>query len=371
MDASIYKFAQSKELFTPVFLYYKDIIEENVKKLAEMSGDPSRLWPHVKTHKSREMIRLQMKYGITRFKCATIAEAEMAASCSPTDVLLAYPLVGPNIRRFVALQKAYPEVNFWAIGDDLEQMRLLGAAAVESGTTIRLLADVNPGMDRTGVTYEKLEDFCVAAAAIDGLEFRGFHTYDGHVHQESFEERMQLVKGIMEDIYRLQSSVKEKGCTCDTIVMGGSPSFSCYIHFDGIYFSPGTLVINDYDYYCKFKDLDFVPAAVIMTRVVSRPTATTFTLDLGHKAISTDRRLPGTIVGMEETAIPVAQSEEHWVFRMAEGYEDQCPKIGDELFVFPTHVCPSCALYPNAPVVSGGEIVETWETTARLRTLQY
>ena len=60
MNASIYKVAAAKEMFTPVFLYYKDIIEENVKKLAEMSGDPARLWPHVKTHKSREMIRLQM-----------------------------------------------------------------------------------------------------------------------------------------------------------------------------------------------------------------------------------------------------------------------------------------------------------------------
>ena len=46
-----------------------------------------------------EIIRLELQAGITKQKCATLAEAEMIAECGATDVLLAYPIVGPNAGR--------------------------------------------------------------------------------------------------------------------------------------------------------------------------------------------------------------------------------------------------------------------------------
>lgn len=95
---------------------------DNIKKMIEIAGGAERLWPHVKTHKMKKMIQIQMEMGITKFKGATIAEAEMSAECGASDVLLAYPLIGPNIGRFLELQKAYPKTRFWAIGDDLDQI---------------------------------------------------------------------------------------------------------------------------------------------------------------------------------------------------------------------------------------------------------
>ena len=67
--------------------------------MIDIAGGPQRLRPHVKTHKTREIARLELDAGITRHKCATIAEAEMLASCGVPDVLLAYNLVGPNCGR--------------------------------------------------------------------------------------------------------------------------------------------------------------------------------------------------------------------------------------------------------------------------------
>lgn len=86
-----YLFEESKDVITPTLVYYLDIIRENIKKAVSLAGGPENLWPHVKTHKMAQMVRLQMSAGITRFKCATIAEAEMAASCGAGDVLVAYP----------------------------------------------------------------------------------------------------------------------------------------------------------------------------------------------------------------------------------------------------------------------------------------
>lgn len=56
----------------------------------------------------------------------------------------------------------------------------------------------------------------------------------------------------------------------------------------GEFLSPGTCVIQDAGYRKAYPDLQFTPAAALLTRVVSRPSRDTFTLDLGCKAVATD-----------------------------------------------------------------------------------
>ena len=99
----IYAIADTSGIFSPALLFYKDIIQQNVRKAVEMVGDPKRLRPHVKTHKTREIVKMALAAGITKHKCATLAEAEMLAGCGVPDVLLAYNLVGPNCGRMVRL----------------------------------------------------------------------------------------------------------------------------------------------------------------------------------------------------------------------------------------------------------------------------
>lgn len=372
MDASIYQVAHADQLITPVLLYYKDYIVKNIEKAVAIAGDPKRLWPHVKTHKTRELISLLIEYGVTRFKCATIAEAEVVASCGPSDIILAYPLVGPNISRFLALQNAFPDVRFWSIGDDLEQLKRVGAAAVAAGTKVHFLADVNVGQNRTGVATDNLLSFYEAVVAIHGLEPDGFHCYDGHIHQPDYAERTQLAAEIIATVLSLKKQLLDKGYSCSNLVMGGTPTFPCYAKYPDVYLAPGTVFLSDYIYSTSYREMDFIPAGIIMTRVISHPTPTTFTLDLGYKGIAADPAgIRGVIVGMEDIAAPLAQSEEHWVFQIAPGHENEIPSVGSELFVMPSHICPSSALYPFVPVVEHGEITGQWEIAARNRKITY
>jgi D-threonine aldolase len=96
-----YKLAVDEdELLTPSLVFYPDLIRRNIAAVIEaVGGRPSRLRPHVKTHKTAEIVKLQLAAGVTKHKCATIAEAEMLASVGTPDVLIAYPLVGPNCQR--------------------------------------------------------------------------------------------------------------------------------------------------------------------------------------------------------------------------------------------------------------------------------
>ena len=116
MLENIYEVENPNRIITPSLIYYKDYIVSNINKALEMSGGGGRLWPQIKTHKMGEMIKLQQQMGINKFKCATIAEAEALVMCEAEDILIAYPLVGPNIDRFIELQKKQPNQNYGLSG---------------------------------------------------------------------------------------------------------------------------------------------------------------------------------------------------------------------------------------------------------------
>src|SRR5436190_19058034 len=96
------------ELDSPALIVFPDRIKYNIQLAIKMVGNVNRLRPHIKTHKSKEVSLLMIEAGIKKFKCATIAEAEMLAQCSARDVLLAYQPLGPKLNRFITLIKKYP-----------------------------------------------------------------------------------------------------------------------------------------------------------------------------------------------------------------------------------------------------------------------
>src|SRR6516165_553010 len=107
-----YAVKDTSAVFSPALLFYKDLIRRNIARAVEMAGSPARLRPHVKTHKTREIARLELAAGITKHKCATLAEAEMLAGCGAPDVFIAYNMVGPNCARLAQLLRAYPDCRF-------------------------------------------------------------------------------------------------------------------------------------------------------------------------------------------------------------------------------------------------------------------
>jgi D-serine deaminase-like pyridoxal phosphate-dependent protein len=162
------------------------------------------------------------------------------------------------------------------------------------------------------------------------------------------------------------------------MVVGGTPTFPCHAVDPEVELSPGTCFLHDGNYLHDHPDLPFDPAAILLTRVISIPTADTLTLDLGHKAIAADPPGPrGFLLGFEngpwsETPAglpgsePLGQSEEHWVWRVARGEI----AVGQAAYVLPAHICPTVALHESVMVVNEQREVEgTWPITARRRAL--
>ncbi|HML46935.1 MAG TPA: D-TA family PLP-dependent enzyme, partial [Clostridia bacterium] len=310
-----------------------------------------------------------LSMGISRYKCATVAEAEMLADCQAPHILLAYPLVGPNIERYLTLIARYPQSRFYAIGDDAATLRLLSDAAAGKGVVVDTLLDVNLGMNRTGLTVEKALDVYGLCSRMPGLSLCGLHCYDGHHNDKDFKARCERVDEAVRDVGLLIRKLEEQGLSCPIRIMAGTPSFPCHARHADEYLSPGTCFLMDYGYATNVPDLPFVPAAAVLTRVISHPAEGLFTLDLGYKGIASDPAgLRGVIVNLEE-AEPALHSEEHWVWRMKPGFERLAPPIGSAWYVIPTHICPTSALYPAALVAEDHQIVGEWPITARNRKL--
>ena len=369
MEKNTYALENTGDLLSPALIYYKDIILSNTKRIIEMAGGSEQLWPHVKSHKAAGMIDMQLKLGITKFKCATIAEAEMTAEAGAKHIILAYPLIGPNISRYLRLTKVYPQTVFYAIGDNFDCLSALAKAADDMQVSLYVLVDVDMGMHRTGVPLDSLDPFYERVSALKGINIKGMHCYDGHCSDKDFERRKLMAEENDRKVLQIRESLQKKGHKCETMVMGGSPSFPCRSGKSGFYLSPGTIFIGDLKFYSQFTDMAFPPGAAIFTRVISHQAGNTFTLDLGHKGIAADPPGErGKIVGLEE-AKPMFQSEEHWVFSLPPG--TPLPPIGSDQYVIPAHICPTSALYPEIQLAQSGKIIEQWQVTARNRRIRY
>jgi D-serine deaminase-like pyridoxal phosphate-dependent protein len=366
-----YTIGDTSNIFSPALLFYKDLIRNNIARSVELVGGAERLRPHAKTHKTREIIRMEMEAGIRKHKCATIAEAEMLASCGVPDVLIAYPLVGPNCGRLARLIRAYPPCRFSVLADHPAGIMGLSQALCADGQQMDVLLDIDVGQHRTGVApgTEAIELYEMIHRS-SGLRAGGLHAYDGHNRQESFVERQAAVQTQLEPVFKLQATLLQKDLPVPRFVVGGTPTFPIHARLDmpGLECSPGTMVLHDNGYGSRFPDVaGFTPAALLLTRVISRPTPVRITLDLGYKAVSSD---PPADNRCRLLDVPdyqaMLQNEEHLVIETpaAERY-----RPGDEIFAIPTHVCPTVALHRQAYVIENGQVAGMWEIAARDRVL--
>jgi len=359
------------ELLSPSLVVDRGVVLRNLKAMLAVAGRPDRLRPHVKTHKMPAVVRLNLSLGITRYKCATIAEAEMVADAGGTDVLLAYPVVGPNVARLANLVRGFPGTTFRALVDDPDVARALSSGMKGVGRPLPVLVDLDVGMGRTGIApgdeavalYELLDQ--LPDVVPDGLS-----AYDGHQRDVDPAARSAAAGVGTEQTLALRDRLLAKGLPVPRLVLGGTPTFPAHAALDvpGVECSPGTSVLHDVSYATRFPDLPFTPAAAVLTRVVSRPRPGRLCLDLGHKAVAADPVGPRAFLPDLPDAEFLGQSEEHLV--VGTPHADRFPP-GTPLLAFPVHVCPTCALHRRATVVEDGQVVDEWEVAARDRFLRY
>jgi D-serine deaminase-like pyridoxal phosphate-dependent protein len=357
-------------LATPALVLDHARVERNVQKMLDLARSVDRLRPHIKTHKMPAIVRMCEERGIRKHKCATIAEAEMAAQAGAADVLIAYPLVGPNLARFATLAAKYGDTTFRATVDTLEGAAGLSAAVASIGRVIPVLIDLDVGMGRTGIAPgEAGYKLARQISRFPALEFDGIHAYDGHLRDSDPARRERDALQSEAVVSLLRERLIASGIEVNRVVLGGTPTFPAHAgsEIPGAECSPGTCVLHDANYLELFPDLPFEPAAFLLTRVVSRTGSGRLCLDLGHKTVAPDSPLEKRVrlLGIPGARV-VGQSEEHLVVEVPDA--ETFPP-GTPIWAIPGHVCPTVALHSDAKVVRDGVCVDRWVVAARVREL--
>ncbi|MEP6670009.1 MAG: D-TA family PLP-dependent enzyme [Chthoniobacter sp.] len=362
-----FRLTNEGEVASPALLLFEERIESNLRRMIEIAGGPERLRPHVKTHKLGPLVARQVALGIQKFKCATVAEAEMCAEAKAPDVLLAMPPVGPNMQRLCELAKRYPGTHFSTLVDDAGATRALGATAVGAGLTLDVFLDLDCGQNRTGIVPgDAALELYRRATTTPGLHVAGLHAYDGHIHEGDLAKRRALYEAAFAPVIAFRQQLESAGLAVPVLVAGGTPTFPFHAQQKDRECSPGTTVLWDFGYGDRHVDLPFLPAALLLTRVVSKPGSNRLCLDLGHKAVAAENPHPRVRFIELPDAPAVSQSEEHLVIETPRAAEFS---VGDTLHGIPRHVCPTVALYSEATLVRDRTAVERWPILARARRL--
>jgi len=350
---------------SPSLLLGLEPIEKNLRQMLAIAGSPARLRPHVKTHKLGWLVERQIALGITCFKCATIAEAEMCAQAGAPDVLLAFQPVGPNIGRLMSLIQKYSGVHYSTVVDEFGILHALSDAAAQAGVRLEVFVDLDIGQHRTGIPpgpaalalYREL-------ASAPSLTAGGLHAYDGHLSQSDPTERAKACAEAFALVAALREELLEMGLPVPKVVAGGTPTFPMHAARKDVQCSPGTCVLWDASSAASLTDLDFAPAAVLLTRVVSKPGGNRLCLDLGHKAVASEMPHPRVVFPDLPDAQFVKHSEEHLVLESA-----AAPRlaVGGALLGVPWHVCPTVALHAEALLIESGKVTAICPIAARAR----
>ena len=367
-DQNWYIIQDAEKLDTPTLVVYPDRVKENINILKGMIDDASRLRPHVKTHKCKDVVLLMLDAGIDKFKCATIAEAEMLGMSKAPDVLLAYQPIGPKLERFIKLIKAYPETQYSCLVDNNAAAEHISKEALESNVIIPVYIDLNVGMNRTGIKPDEgaleLYAYC---NNLPGVKLMGLHAYDGHIHDKEFDVREQKANDAFAKVELLQQRIREKGYTEPIVIAGGSPTFPVHAARGSVDCSPGTFIYWDRGYSLNCEEQPFLTAVLVISRVISLPDEGKLCLDVGHKSISAENELSKRIYFLNAPELVfVSQSEEHLVVDAGKGHHY---KVGDVLYGLPYHICPTVALYERAITIENSHISGEWRNIARDRKI--
>lgn len=427
----------ARRILSPVVCVHLDKVRSNCNAiLALCGGDPNRWRPHIKTTKVPEIWRELSSLGIHNFKCATTKEAECLARTmtkegfgQETDILLAMSLRGANLYRYAEIVCTYPDINFSVLVEDtkgvLEVAAITSLASVnfKKKCNIGIFIDLNCGQNRTGIQMlhrdndENKSTSLVVADIISIMEttakhnicYRGLHMYDGHAGTwNGGASRKSKVHTLYDQLLNIVAIATNKGIETHEVITSGTPSLTaslehCGLKSSGIHrTSAGTVVLHDLKSDLENEDLSLVPAAVVMSRVLSNPMPQYATIDAGSKTIPIDPGNPPCLVIGHQQLLPLSPSEEHLPLDAScQGSEiglrrsddfvtgvdstnestdniknestDNSTGVtllkklerGQEVYLVPTHICPAMNLAETVLLLDNNKVVDFANVEAR------
>jgi D-serine deaminase-like pyridoxal phosphate-dependent protein len=361
------------DLETPLVVVDLDRLEENIQAMSErVRPVGAHLRPHIKTHKTPEVARMQVQHGANGITVAKLGEAEVMADAGFDDIFIANELIGAKkMRRLAELSK---RVKVRSCVDSIVGAKMLSEAANEYGVAIDVLLDVNTGLDRTGIYPKQATELGREIERLPGVNLVGVFSYAGYKPAIPDEEARKAW-AVREA--RIAVSVSEElqaaGIAATEVSVAGSSSAIYAMSVPGVTeVRPGQYVFNDAGMYrmgiCSLSQC----ALKILTQVISRPASDRAVIDAGSKVLTTEKRIVsgqdpgyGLIEELPEAQV-TALWEEHGVLHL-DG-DARRLAVGDTIEVIPNHVCPTINLTDVWYGIREGVVEQEFAVAARGKT---
>jgi D-serine deaminase-like pyridoxal phosphate-dependent protein len=357
------------DIDTPALLVDLEAMEANLRRVADYTERHGlRLRPHTKTHKSPRIGRRQLELGAAGLTVAKVGEAEVMLDAAPSDMLVAYPVIGHSkLERLMAVaRRAHVTVSL----DSLFAAQQLSKAAQAAGVIVGVLAETDVGLGRVGVSPgTELVDLAQGIERLAGLTFEGIAFYPGHI-KDNGAASMEALGALGGLIQSILADFRREGIQARIVSGGSTPSLYHSHELAGLNeIRPGTYVYNDWNTVTSGACTPDECAAALLVTVVSTARPGQIVVDGGSKTFSSDR-LTGS--GAESTFGHVIEAPEARFHKMNEehGYVDIRPcgrkfEIGERLRIIPNHICVAVNLHERVYGIRNGEVEEVWEVAGR------
>ena len=352
------------ELDTPALLIDLDKMEANIETMANyFSTVTAELRPHVKTHKTPIIAHKQIAAGAIGVTCAKLGEAEAVIHAGIRDVLIANQVVGAQkIARLINLAK---HSEIMVAVDNAENVQAISEAAAAKGATVRMLVEVNIGMDRCGVEPGKPAlELAEQIHRSPNIVFEGLMGYEGHtVAKPDRSERDTNTREAMQRLVAAKHYLEKHSVAVSIMSGGGTGTFNITGSIPEMTeVQAGSYVLMDSTYRNVEGVGDHFDCALsVLATVVSRPNPNRVIVDTGLKVLAKEFGIPQPVGvnGVEMTGL----SEEHGKMQVSE--TNVSLKPGDKLEILPTHCCTTVNLHDRYYGTRNGIVESVWDITAR------
>lgn len=341
---------------TPAVVIDLDKVDANIARLqatCDAAGLANR--PHIKTHKSPELARLQIEAGARGITCQKLGEAEIMADGGIDDILISYNIIGEEkLGRLGALQR---RVRMIVAADNPVTISGLPRAGEIAGRDLEVVIECDTGRKRAGVeTPGEAVELAKMVAASPGLRFAGFLMYP----PEDGWDRTQVF------LDTANAGLRDAGLKADIVSTGGSPNLPHIGKLKGsTEHRSGTSIFNDRMQIAAGVATLEDCALMVYATVVSRAGPERGILDSGSKTLTSDKgNLDGHGYILEYPAARIAQfAEEHGFLDLSAS--NKRPLVGEIVRVVPNHVCVVVNMVDRLITVRGDKLIGELSVAAR------
>ncbi len=282
-----------RSLDTPILWVDLDLMEKNIDYLANYFQKAGISWrPHFKGLKVPAVANMMLNAGAVGITCAKLSEAEVLVASGIEDLFIANQIVGPiKIKRLVDLRKL---TDVMVSVDSYANVEEISSSAVAAGVLIRILIEINTGINRCGVEPGKpVVELANQVTDLPGLEFAGIMTWEGGriAKIADLVEKEKQCRMILQPFIESAQLCRQSGLEVQIVICGGSGTFMVSSHIPGITdIKAGGAVFGSVAYREWGVGLDI--ALHVTSTVISRPSATRAVVDAGQKAMSCSVAFP-------------------------------------------------------------------------------